>query len=406
MADAALQLPSTTETTTELVVIKSTPAKVEFNIEELRTKVRKALEPYDIVVTADTLKGAKELMADLNKKAKSIKDVFKGAAKEATAQVDEQGEQVAALVEEIIESRTKLKAQVEKFETERKAEAYEKLVAAQNQLWESEGIQDEFRRADVGKLVTLTCLTAKGALTSGTMTKLKDLVAGDKGLQTQTEHRLLMLENESYKAGLKAVLTRDHVEAFLFSDQETYQQRLSAMLSSELRRQEATEEATRQQYEQEQTRQQEAQKREQAKQQEPQSLSSKPEPTLEKQIAELDERIQDATMSAQYCEDRAAHRRGMEHVTQLKSERAELLKQEPVAQQEAYMLCGIHDTTKPLTQPFRTNNPSEAIQAALSESANRSTQGEPFYVAVWTQSAGRTAIVDGLSGEIYQRVSA
>lgn len=419
MADAALQLPATTETTTELVVINSTPAKVEFNIEELRANVRKMLEPYDIVVTVDTVKGAKELMADLNKKSKSIKDVFKTAAKQATAQVDEQGQQVAALAQEIVESRDKLKSQVERFDSDRKAKAYQKLVATQKELWESEGVQDEFRRSDVAKLVTLTCLTAKDALTSGTMTKLKDLIAGDKNLQTQTEHRLLMLENESYKAGLKAVLERSHVEAFLFADQDTYQQRLSAMLESELRRQDATEQAARQQYEQEQSRQQEAQQREQAQQQESQTQQApveqapaKPQ-TIEEQVEALESQIQRARMSAQYCETRKDYRESMEYVSKLEGQLKQLKapQQKPVApqqksQEEAYMLCAIHDTAKPLTQPFQTSNPNEAIQAALSESANRSEQSTPFYVAIWTKSAGRVAIVDGLSGEVYQRVSA
>jgi len=414
MGNAAVKLPETTETTTELVVINSTPAKVEFNIEELRTKVREALEPYDIVVTADTVKGAKELMADLNKKAKSIKDVFKDAAKQATAQVDEQGEQVAALAQEIIDARTKLKSQVDTFEADRKEEARKKLIEKQAELWESEGIQDEFRRSDATKLVTLTCLTAKNALTSGTMTKLKDLIAGDKNLQTQTEHRLLTLENESFKAGLKAVLTRDHVEAFLFADPETYKQRLSAMLESERRRQEATEAAARQQFEQEQAKQQEVQQREQAKQQESQAKqapveqasakATPPQPTA----AELREKAAELRVDANYCDDKAGYRSYMDSASKLEAEAAELEKQE-AAQQQAntsdYLLCSIHDT-KDVVQLMKSSDFNEVTQAALSASHGKSSEGQPYYVAIWERANGRVAIVDGLSGDVYQRVSA
>ena len=413
MAQAAEKLPVTTETT-ELVVIKSTPAKVEFNIEELRTNVRKALEPYDIVVTSDTVKDAKTLMADLNKKAKSIKDVFKDAAKRATAQVDEQGEQVAALAQEIIDARAKLKTQVEKFEAEYKDEARKKLLERQAELWESEDVQEEFRRSDATKLVTLTCLTAKGALTSGTMTKLKDLIAGDKSLQTQTEHRLLMLENESYKAGLKAVLTRDHVEAFLFADQDTYQQRLSAMLESELRRQEATEKATRQQYDQEQARQQEAQQREQAQQQESQTQQApvtqapaKPQ-TIEHQVAALESQLERARISAQYCETRKDYRESMEYVQKLEAKHRELtasLSPQLSTELEDYMLCSNHDTSAAI-KLMRSGDMNEVIQAALSASHDQSTTGQPFYVAIWERNKGKVFIVDGLSGEVFQRVSA
>ncbi|WP_372809293.1 hypothetical protein, partial [Litorivivens sp.] len=63
----------------------------------------------------------------------------------------------------------------------------------------------------------------------------------DKSLQDRTEMRLLKLENESYKAGLHAPLTRDHVNTFIFADDETYSTELSRVIAAEIGRQEATE---------------------------------------------------------------------------------------------------------------------------------------------------------------------
>lgn len=228
---------------TDLVLVQSVPATIEFNLEEYREGIRQELKEYDVVVTVDTLKGAKDLSADLNKKAKELGDKFKEVNKVVTAPITAVGVKVKEIVAEILESRTKLVSQIAKFEDERKETAREVLTEERNALWLSLGVSDEFKRCKVDSLALLGSLTPKDKLTTAAMRDLSAMVQQDKALQTQTENRVLTLENECYKAGLKSPLTRNHVEGFLFIDDHSYKSNLERLIESELTRQKQIEES-------------------------------------------------------------------------------------------------------------------------------------------------------------------
>lgn len=225
-------------------LLKSTPAVIEFNFQELREKYAQMLKDYDVVVTVDTVKSSKKLMAELNKEKALIADAFKAAKKEVVAPVTEAEKNVKEIIATIEESRTKITEQVSKFESETKEKALEKLIEEQKSLWESEGVMPEFQRSDVSSIVTLNALTSKGALSSEAFRKLEALVKDDKARQVQTEFRLSQLENECYKNGLSVPLGRGHVESFLFASTDEYNERLGGLIAQELERHRQVEEAT------------------------------------------------------------------------------------------------------------------------------------------------------------------
>lgn len=236
----------------ELVLVRSTPAELQFNFEEFRESVRAELKKYDLVVTTDTLKDSKKLAADLNKVAAKIKNDFKEASALVTKPIDDIGAQVMSLVAEVLESYENLKAQNKKFEDERKVIVRGVLFATLSSEWDKQGVFDVFKCASIDGLVKLTAITATDKPTSASLQAIATMVAQDKSLQDQTEKRLLTLENQSYRAGLKAPLTRAHVESFLFSSEEIYQQNLDSMIASEIQRQEVAEQAMRATIEKEQ----------------------------------------------------------------------------------------------------------------------------------------------------------
>lgn len=238
----------------ELSAVIATPVVISGNFDAVKQYVSDELQRYDVVVTADTLADCKKLATQLNKMASEIKARGKAITDEAAQPITLIKDQIAEIVNMCQAGREKLTAQVKTFEDETRKLCDQLLAACRAELWESTGVMQEFRRAQYSDLVILTNVTGKGALTTKAKQEVQNRVNTDKQLQDQTEKRLLMLENVCLKAGMIAALTRAHVETFLFADDATYQQRLDAMIESELERQRATEQRLREQQAAEQAR--------------------------------------------------------------------------------------------------------------------------------------------------------
>jgi hypothetical protein len=269
-----------TESTT-LISVSATPAAIAFNFEETRAWLESELEQYDVVVTADTLAGSKKLATELNKLAAEISKRRREAVAEVSGPIRQFEDQAKSLEKMCKEGRQKLLDQVQVFEDETKAKAKTALETARSALWTEQEVADEFRRAQIDDLVKLSTLTKTGKLSATAKNELVIRVNADRNLQQQTQIRLHLLENDSYRAGLAAPLTRAHVETFLFASDEEYGQRLQTMIASELERQKVAEERSRKQFEAEQRRaEEEALRKAEAQQQAP-APAPEPEPTPE-----------------------------------------------------------------------------------------------------------------------------
>ena len=246
----------------DLIKIQSTPAMLQVNLTELKAALAKELAKYDVVVTQDTLPDAKKLAIELNKVAGEIDK----RRKEEVAKVSEPIKAFDASMKELVEmtrgGRAKLLKQVDRFEDDIREQARQLLQAYREKLWEKEGVHEEYRGANFQDLVLISNVTAKGALAAKAKTELESRVTQDKIMQDRTERRLLELENASYKAGLAAPLTRDHVRPFLFEDHETYDRELTRIIEAEVRRQEQAEQAMRERLEREARQKAEAEQRE------------------------------------------------------------------------------------------------------------------------------------------------
>lgn len=221
----------------EKMKVSNTPAVVDVNFDVLRDSLAAELKKYEVVVTADTVKDAKALATDLNK----TKTAIDKRRKEEVAKASEPVKAFDAKMKELVQmceaGRQGLLTQIDKFESETRNLAQQKLAEAREALWEECGVLDEFKRAEFDDLIKLTSLTGKGVLTSKALGELRNRVNDDLRIQERTRMRLMDLENQSYKAGLAAPLTRDHVIHFLNADDETYEAEVQRIIQVELGRQ-------------------------------------------------------------------------------------------------------------------------------------------------------------------------
>lgn len=213
----------------------SMPAQLSVNFDEVKAALDRELEPFRrLVVTPDTLKGAKQLAADLNKRAAAIDDRRKTEVADVSAPIKQFDGQMKELVKLCKDGRQLIVDQVKRYEDETKAQILLKVVELRDQEWDAFGVEPEFRQAVVDDLAKLTAANDKGYLTKATRTEITNRVAADKTIQDKANTRLMQLELYSYRAGLTIPLTREHVQDFLMVPSDTaYVDGLNRVLAAE-----------------------------------------------------------------------------------------------------------------------------------------------------------------------------
>ncbi len=246
---------------TELVASIKTLPELSGNFDEVRAYFVEELKKYDVVVTLETLPDAKKLATELNKAATEVKNRGKAVSTEAAAPIKLFDDRVKELAQLLLDARTKLTEQVKTFEDETRAKALAALQAYLAEQGTAKGIRPQFQRATVDDLANLSTLTGTGKLAAKPKAEVDARIAADLALQQQTDMRLVMLENESLKAGLAAPLTQNHVELFLYEPDDVYKMRLAHLFEAELQREVKARAAAEQRAADEQRRNAEAQQR-------------------------------------------------------------------------------------------------------------------------------------------------
>lgn len=221
--------------------VTTVPAKLETNFETIRQALAAQLEEYNVVVTADTVKDAKELAIRLNKLKGEIDARRKEETAKASAPIREFDEKMKELTGMCQEGRQKILDQVKRFEDETRDLCQKLLEEKREALWSQHNIDAEFKAAEFDDLVKLTSVTKKKNLTKGACDELEKRVLQDKAMMDRVQMRLVDLENRSYRADLAAPLTRHHVEPFLRAKDEVYERELTRILDAEIERQRVAE---------------------------------------------------------------------------------------------------------------------------------------------------------------------
>lgn len=247
------------------LTVRTEPAVIEANFDALEKQLAKELENYNFVVTMDTVKDSKSRATELNKLKGEIdtkrKEVV-GAASEPIKLFDARAKKLTGMCEEV---RQGILEQVKRFEQNTLDLARHLLSDYLEALYEKNGIREEFQTAEIGDLVKLTAVTKNEMLTKASREAVESRASQCMTAQQRVDLRLSQLENECYRAGLHSPLSREHVEGFLFADDDRYQHALEAVIKRELDRQAETERraqeaAKRQQEEEARKTQQEAER--------------------------------------------------------------------------------------------------------------------------------------------------
>lgn len=215
--------------------IKTVPAKIEFDFEAAKLQLEAKLEPFKNVVTEDNIAQAKKEKAEINKMKAAIKDAFKIAEAEATAEVREAKVKINELCNLCYDGYDHLNDQIIKFESVVKEKCLGFLNDELNDCWEGLRVEPEFRKGIVDYLASLTNCNNAGFPTKKAKEMVKQIAMNDLAIQNLINMRLMQLENVGLKAGVTG-LKRVHVEGFLFLDDETYERRLAELIKEEIDR--------------------------------------------------------------------------------------------------------------------------------------------------------------------------
>ncbi|WP_423820873.1 DUF1351 domain-containing protein [Salinisphaera sp. SPP-AMP-43] len=225
----------------ELIISHEAPA-INANFDEVAAALDTELERYtSLVVTPDNIQDAKKAAAELNKYAGTIDAKRKETVSEVSAPIKAFESQMKDLRERCKTARQGIVDQVAQYEDQVKAQANQLLNSRRTDLWSQHEVRIDYQRTTIDDLVKLGSVTGKGNLAKAARETLESRVKDDRALQDTVDRRMLELERDSYKAGLDAPLTWENVAHFIEDEAETYRERLAAVMSAEIKREEKAE---------------------------------------------------------------------------------------------------------------------------------------------------------------------
>lgn len=221
----------------EQIEIEHRLPAVTANFDQLREALDEELSRYEVVVSPDGVADAKRTATEVNKLRSTLAERRKAVVAEVSSPIEAFAERMRALEDRCEEVRQGILQQVRQYEEETREKVRVALSARLEELWIHHDVRQEHRRATTEDLVKLTAITKKTEkLTAGTDSEVVNRVQADAARQQKVDMRLLELENRSYRAGLGAPLTLDHVHRIIELDDEAYEAELARIFDAELER--------------------------------------------------------------------------------------------------------------------------------------------------------------------------
>jgi len=215
---------------------KITPGKIDLNLAAVKKEVEAQVAKYNIVVTEDSVKGAKTVATKLNKVAESIDTKRKEIIQEASKYINEADVSMKEIVTICKEGRQKIVDQVKVFEDKERDRIKDILQECLDDLYDDYKVNDEFRLTKVDGFVKLTAITGTSAVVASTLREMTNEVRSNRALQDRTDMRLSQLESQCFRAGLDSPLTKAHVGGVLLSDDEVYNAEVQRLIEAEIDR--------------------------------------------------------------------------------------------------------------------------------------------------------------------------
>lgn len=207
------------------------------NMEQLENAVIQELEKneYNSIVTIDNFDSMKKTAQFCGATGKQISDFRIAKKNEETEHITAFENSLKALTKMFTDKQTKIKEGLSVFEDELKAKIKEVCTNYFDSHCLTVELRGEFQNINLEDLTQTGFMTASGAISKKGKEEVEKRVQVQLNLQNKVDNRLMMLENECLKAGIEP-LTKQHIQGFLFADDDTYMRNLNMLIQSELRR--------------------------------------------------------------------------------------------------------------------------------------------------------------------------
>lgn len=224
---------------TELIVLEENKKIVEFNssFEVLKDGVIEKLKAneYNSIVTMENFPVMKKTMQELNGIAKNISDFRIAKVKEESKDLKQFEDNFKELAKFPKDKAEEIKKGLAVFEEETKKQVNLVCSAYMGECLDSLNIRAEFRLIDISDMVQTGFMTASGVISKKGRDEVVRRVNMKHQLQTKVDNRLLSLENECLKNEIEP-LTQEHIQGFLYEEDEVYANKLSSLINAEVRR--------------------------------------------------------------------------------------------------------------------------------------------------------------------------
>jgi len=211
--------------------------EIKFNYEELKSMMTRGLEEYKIEVNYDNLKDANKMATKLNKLAGTIKRARIDNKKEMLKPLTDFETKMKDLEDTAQKGREFILNQVNVFNDELKSICLNLLEKLLKEKYEEKGILEEFQTLDISDLSIISNISESMKLTKKAKDTLETRVNMQLTAQTNKKMRLMMLENECLKAGLKVLLNENDVSSFILESDLKYNEQLANLINRELEKQ-------------------------------------------------------------------------------------------------------------------------------------------------------------------------
>ena len=206
-------------------------------MESLESLVVQELEKaeYNSIVTMDNFKVMKESSLFLGKVAKDISDFRIAKVKEETQDIKIFEDSLKKFTSMFKSKQDEIKQGLNVFEEETRKQVKAVCIAYFDDYSLEVGLSDEFKNVNLEDMTQTGFMTASGSISKKGKEEVEKRVQVQLNLQNKVQNRLMMLENECLKAGIEP-LTKQHIQGFLFADDNTYISNLNMLIDSELKR--------------------------------------------------------------------------------------------------------------------------------------------------------------------------
>lgn len=195
------------------LVLKSNFEILECNFEALEQNLRTLIkEKYDIVVTEDSVKEAKNIRAEINKGKKALEQAWRERKQELEAPIKTLNDQAKKLFAVCDEATAKIDMQVNQFEAKKRELAVSLCEAYKNEICAIKNLDSSL--VDVSGFTNLSYVTEKGALSSSGKQAVDNLILSKIAEISEQKQRELeaQMEVERIKQEAREELLRQQAK--------------------------------------------------------------------------------------------------------------------------------------------------------------------------------------------------